>query len=65
MFSKQWTDAMREMILAGTKKSDRGQLNCFLINEDFVGIFTELKGLPATIRFPPATNFCRTITPSK
>ena len=54
-------DAMREMILAGSK-SDRAQALAKLLpyqREDFVGIFTELKGLPATIRFldPPLHEF--------
>src|SRR6266403_1698203 len=50
-------DAMREMILAGTK-DERGRALAKLLpyqRDDFVGIFTALKGLPATIRFlePP------------
>jgi pyruvate, orthophosphate dikinase len=54
-------DAMREMILAGSK-ADRAQALAKLLpyqREDFVGIFTELKGLPATIRFldPPLHEF--------
>jgi pyruvate, orthophosphate dikinase len=54
-------DAMREMILAGTKKERESALKKILPyqREDFVGIFTELKGLPATIRFldPPLHEF--------
>jgi pyruvate,orthophosphate dikinase len=54
-------DAMREMILAGSK-ADRAHALAKLLpyqREDFVGIFTELKGLPATIRFldPPLHEF--------
>src|SRR3984893_18336815 len=54
-------DAMREMILAGSKV-DRAKALAKLLpyqREDFVGIFTELKGLPATIRFldPPLHEF--------
>lgn len=54
-------DAMREMILAGTKQEREKALKKLLPyqREDFVGIFTELKGLPATIRFldPPLHEF--------
>ena len=54
-------DAMREMILAGTKQERERALKKLLPyqREDFVGIFTELKGLPATIRFldPPLHEF--------
>src|SRR5436305_273915 len=54
-------DAMREMILAGTKKQREDALKKLLPyqREDFAGIFTELKGLPATIRFldPPLHEF--------
>ncbi len=54
-------DAMREMILAGTKKEREQALKKLLPyqREDFVGIFTVLKGLPATIRFldPPLHEF--------
>jgi len=54
-------DAMREMILAGTKKEREQALKKLLPyqREDFVGIFTALKGLPATIRFldPPLHEF--------
>jgi len=54
-------DAMREMILAGTK-DDRARALAKLLpyqREDFVGIFTALNGLPATIRFldPPLHEF--------
>ncbi len=54
-------DAMREMILAGSK-ADRASALAKLLpyqREDFIGIFTELKGLPATIRFldPPLHEF--------
>jgi pyruvate,orthophosphate dikinase len=54
-------DAMREMILAGKKREREHALKKLLPyqREDFVGIFTELKGLPATIRFldPPLHEF--------
>src|ERR1700751_3692012 len=54
-------DAMREMILAGTKKERAKALEKLLPYQrnDFIGIFTELKGLPATIRFldPPLHEF--------
>jgi pyruvate,orthophosphate dikinase len=54
-------DAMREMILAGTKK-ERAQALAKLLpyqRDDFIGIFTALNGLPATIRFldPPLHEF--------
>jgi len=54
-------DAMREMILAGTK-DERARAVAKLLpyqRKDFVGIFTALKGLPATIRFldPPLHEF--------
>ncbi len=54
-------DAMREMILAD-KIEDRKKALAKLLpyqREDFVGIFKELKGLPATIRFldPPLHEF--------
>jgi pyruvate,orthophosphate dikinase len=49
------------MILAGTKKEREQALEKLLPyqREDFTGIFTELKGLPATIRFldPPLHEF--------
>src|SRR3989440_9326065 len=54
-------DAMREMILAGTKQEPEKALAKLLPyqRDDFVGIFTALKGLPATIRFldPPLHEF--------
>jgi pyruvate,orthophosphate dikinase len=54
-------DAMREMILA-ENKDDRKKALAKLLpyqKEDFIGIFKELKGLPATIRFldPPLHEF--------
>jgi pyruvate, orthophosphate dikinase len=54
-------DAMREMILA-EKIEDRKAALAKLLpyqREDFIGIFKELKGLPATIRFldPPLHEF--------
>ncbi len=54
-------DAMREMILA-ENIDDRKKALAKLLpyqREDFIGIFTELKGLPATIRFldPPLHEF--------
>ena len=47
-------DAMREMILATTTEDRRAALAKLLPyqKDDFAGIFRELKGLPATIRFP-------------
>jgi pyruvate,orthophosphate dikinase len=54
-------DAMREMILADTKAHRKEALAKILPyqKEDFVGMFKELKGLPATIRFldPPLHEF--------
>jgi pyruvate,orthophosphate dikinase len=54
-------DAMREMILADTKEHRKEALAKILPyqREDFVGMFEELKGLPATIRFldPPLHEF--------
>src|SRR6201993_337650 len=54
-------DAMREMILAGTKQEREHALKKLLPyqREDFIGIFKALKGLPATIRFldPPLHEF--------
>jgi pyruvate, orthophosphate dikinase len=54
-------DAMREMILADTKEHRQVALKKILPyqREDFVGIFKELKGYPATIRFldPPLHEF--------
>jgi len=54
-------DAMREMILAGTK-DERARALAKLLpyqRDDFIGIFTALKGLPGTIRFldPPLHEF--------
>ena len=54
-------DAMREMILAenvGDRKKALAKVLPYQ-REDFVGIFKELKGLPATIRFldPPLHEF--------
>jgi pyruvate,orthophosphate dikinase len=54
-------DAMREMILAESKE-DRATALAKLLpyqRQDFIGIFTALKGLPATIRFldPPLHEF--------
>src|SRR5204863_6435759 len=54
-------DAMREMILAGTRE-DRARALAKLLpyqREDFIGIFEALDGLPATIRFldPPLHEF--------
>jgi pyruvate,orthophosphate dikinase len=54
-------DAMREMILAGTK-DERARALAKLLpyqREDFIGIFDALEGLPATIRFldPPLHEF--------
>src|SRR4026208_2557025 len=54
-------DAMREMILAGTKDERARALAKLLPYQraDFIGIFTALKGLPATISFldPPLHEF--------
>jgi pyruvate,orthophosphate dikinase len=54
-------DAVREMILAETRASREAALAKLLPyqREDFVGIFRELKGLPATIRLldPPLHEF--------
>ncbi len=54
-------DAMREMILASTLEDRAAALAKLLPyqREDFTGIFKELKGLPATIRFldPPLHEF--------
>ena len=57
-------DAMREMILAGTQ-DERARALAKLLpyqRDDFIGIFTALKGLPATIRFldPPLHEFLPT-----
>jgi pyruvate,orthophosphate dikinase len=54
-------DAMREMILAETVEERKAALAKLLPyqRDDFFGIFRELKGLPATIRFldPPLHEF--------
>ncbi|MBV8969256.1 MAG: pyruvate, phosphate dikinase, partial [Verrucomicrobia bacterium] len=54
-------DAMREMILAETLEERKQALSKLLPyqRDDFAGIFRELKGLPATIRFldPPLHEF--------
>jgi len=54
-------DAMREMILADTKEHREAALAKILPyqREDFAGMFKELKGYPATIRFldPPLHEF--------
>jgi len=54
-------DAMREMILAGSLEARQAALAKLLPyqREDFLGIFKELKGYPATIRFldPPLHEF--------
>ncbi len=54
-------DAMREMILADNVEDRKKALAKILPyqKEDFVGIFKELKGMPATIRFldPPLHEF--------
>jgi len=54
-------DAMREMILADNVEDRKKALALILPyqKEDFVGIFKELNGLPATIRFldPPLHEF--------
>jgi pyruvate,orthophosphate dikinase len=54
-------DAMREMILADNVEERKKALAKILPyqRDDFVGMFTELKGLPATIRFldPPLHEF--------
>jgi pyruvate,orthophosphate dikinase len=54
-------DAMREMILADTVEAREAALAKLLPyqREDFFGIFKELKGFPATIRFldPPLHEF--------
>jgi len=54
-------DAMREMILADTEEHRKEALAKILPyqKEDFVGMFRELKGHPATIRFldPPLHEF--------
>src|SRR5436305_3807154 len=60
-FEGKPVDAMREMILASSTK-DRARALTKLLpyqRDDFIGIFTALKGLPATIRFldPPLHEF--------
>ncbi len=54
-------DAMREMILADNTADRKKALGKLLPyqREDFIGMFRELKGLPATIRFldPPLHEF--------
>ena len=54
-------DAMREMILAENTAARKTALTKLLPFQrgDFIGMFTELKGLPATIRFldPPLHEF--------
>ncbi|MGA2787753.1 MAG: pyruvate, phosphate dikinase [Verrucomicrobiota bacterium] len=54
-------DAMREMILADTKEERKAALAKILPYQrgDFTGMFKELQGLPATIRFldPPLHEF--------
>src|SRR5690606_15248989 len=54
-------DAMREMILADSLEDRQAALNKLLPFQraDFLGIFKELKGYPATIRFldPPLHEF--------
>ena len=54
-------DAMREMILADSKEHRKAALAKILPyqREDFAGMFKELKGYPATIRFldPPLHEF--------
>ena len=54
-------DAMREMILADSKEERKAALAKILPYQrgDFAGMFKELKGLPATIRFldPPLHEF--------
>ncbi len=60
-FAGNRIDAMREMILADTKEDRKAALAKILPyqREDFTGMFKELKGLPATIRFldPPLHEF--------
>jgi len=60
-FEGERIDAMREMILAGTR-DERARALAKLLpyqRQDFIGIFTALDGLPATIRFldPPLHEF--------
>jgi pyruvate,orthophosphate dikinase len=60
-FAGNRIDAMREMILADTKEDRKAALAKILPyqRDDFAGMFKELKGLPATIRFldPPLHEF--------
>jgi pyruvate, orthophosphate dikinase len=60
-FAGNRIDAMREMILADNLADRKKALAKILPyqKEDFIGIFKELKGLPATIRFldPPLHEF--------
>jgi pyruvate,orthophosphate dikinase len=60
-FAGNRIDAMREMILADTKEDRKAALALILPyqRDDFAGMFKELKGLPATIRFldPPLHEF--------
>jgi len=60
-FAGNRIDAMREMILADSKEHRKAALAKILPyqREDFVGMFKELKGYPATIRFldPPLHEF--------
>jgi len=60
-FAGNRIDAMREMILADSKEDRKTALAKILPyqREDFIGMFKELKGLPATIRFldPPLHEF--------
>ena len=60
-FAGDRIDAMREMILAENTEERKKALAKLLPyqKEDFIGIFRELKGLPATIRFldPPLHEF--------
>jgi len=60
-FAGNRIDAMREMILADTKEDRKAALAKILPyqREDFTGMFKELQGLPATIRFldPPLHEF--------
>jgi pyruvate,orthophosphate dikinase len=60
-FEGERIDAMREMILADTLEAREAALAKLLPyqREDFYGIFKELKGMPATIRFldPPLHEF--------
>jgi pyruvate,orthophosphate dikinase len=60
-FAGNRIDAMREMILADTKEDRKAALAKILPyqRDDFAGMFKELRGLPATIRFldPPLHEF--------